>query len=87
MTLERLVAALLWWGTLGASSTIALGLVLHDLRVVSAGIVAFIALPAARVAIMVFAFARARDARAAAIATGVLLVLVAGFVLGLATRV
>jgi uncharacterized membrane protein len=82
VTLERVLAVVLGWGTWLASAVIAAGLVLGDMRVTAGGVASLIALPVVRVAIMLGAFARARDGRAAAIAALVLVVLAAGFAAG-----
>lgn len=82
MKLEAVLARVLELGTWIASATIALGLVARDDRVVIAGIAGLLALPPLRVLIMLAAFARARDVRAASVALLVLGVLALGLALG-----
>lgn len=81
MTVERRLATLLQAGTWLATAVIALGLIGDAASWVTAGIAGLIALPAVRVAVMLGAFARARDYRFAAIAAVVLLAIAAGCVL------
>lgn len=94
--LEGLLAGLLHYGTWLASAVIAVGLVLalfggrsgvHDpaagMGVVTWGIAFLILLPVLRVGLMLIVFVRERDYRFVAIAAVVLLVILAGFVLGL----
>ncbi|HET9621618.1 MAG TPA: DUF1634 domain-containing protein [Kofleriaceae bacterium] len=80
--LEKVLARVLGVGTALASALIGLGIVAGVPRLVTAGIAAIIALPAIRVAIMLGAFVRARDGRAAAIALAVLAILALGVLVG-----
>ena len=95
--MERVLAGLLQYGTGLASAMIAMGLVLvfvdsragtHDLaivtamRIVTAGILLFILLPALRVLLMLVIFLRQRDYRFGVIAALVLMILFFGFVIG-----
>ena len=95
--MERLLAGLLQYGTGLASAMIAMGLVLafidsragtHNLaivanmRIVTAGILLFILLPALRVLLMLIIFLRQRDYHFGAIAALVLTILFFGFVIG-----
>lgn len=91
LRLERLLAGLLKSGTWLASAVIAvgLGLGLHagahkpsSRQIVTAGIALFILLPVLRVALMLAAFLRERDYRFGGIAALVLLIILAGFVIG-----
>ena len=82
VTLETVLARVLGVGTAIASALIALGLVAGLPAVSSAGIVAIIALPALRVAIMAVAYLRVRDGRGAAIALAVLAILALGVLVG-----
>jgi uncharacterized membrane protein len=81
VTLETVLARLLAIGTAVATLLMILGLcgVPHLLV---AGIGCMIALPAARVAVMFFAFARARDRGIAAVALLVLAILALGLYVG-----
>ncbi|AZW20778.1 DUF1634 domain-containing protein [Bordetella bronchiseptica] len=87
--LEIRLAVLLRAGTWAACLIIAAGLLLGMIdapagaRVVNAGIVLFIALPAARLLAMLAAFARQRDWRYALIVALVLAIIAAGLALGL----
>src|SRR3546814_20358434 len=58
---------------------------LSGIDIITAGIVLLILLPAFRVALMLIAFLRDRDYRFAVIAALVLIIIFAGFVLGLRT--
>lgn len=95
--LERLLARVMHHGTWLASAMIAIGLALAllgsridgreaamaaDMRVVTAGIVLFILLPVARVALMLIAFLRQRDYGLSAVSALVLLFIILGFVFG-----
>lgn len=93
---ERLIAALLWYGTWVASAIIAAGMVLSALpqfdsflfgfsgyAIVKAGIALFILLPIARVALMLAIFLHERDYVYTAISTLVLAIIAAGIVFGL----
>jgi uncharacterized membrane protein len=82
MTLETVLARLLAIGTTVATLAMIAGLcgVPHLLV---AGIACMIALPAARVAVMFVAFARARDRGIAAVALLVLAILALGLVVGI----
>jgi uncharacterized membrane protein len=73
--LERLVAALLRYGTWLASAAIGAGLVLANRRIATLGIVLFIVLPMLRVALMLVVFVRERDARLA-LAAGLVLAII-----------
>jgi uncharacterized membrane protein len=82
--LDRRVAFLLHTGTWLASAVIAVGLVLPaGAGVVKAGIALFVALPIARVTVMLVDFLRRRDHRIAVIAALVLTVILLGIVLSL----
>ncbi len=96
--LERRVASLLHVGTWLASAVIAVGLLLpagggpvgepgrgspNPSGVVMAGIALFVALPIARVTVMLVHFLRRRDYRIASIAALVLTVILLGIVLSL----
>ncbi|HEY3803954.1 MAG TPA: DUF1634 domain-containing protein [Kofleriaceae bacterium] len=89
MSLERQLARLLAAGTIAGTIVVAIGfaLVCGDVRagvtVETIGIVAFVALPIARVAVMLVAFARLRDRKYALIAALVLAVIGTGAWLGL----
>jgi uncharacterized membrane protein len=93
--LERILAVLLDRGTWIASLIVAAGLVLHVLQprgigpaipagaaIVNLGVALFILLPVVRVSVMLLFFGRERDYRYAAIAAGVLTIVVLGAVLG-----
>jgi len=86
--LEGLLGRLLHYGTLAASSIIALGLALNlasgrlGLGIAAAGIALFILLPALRVAVMLGFFLRAGDYRYGAIAALVLLIISFSFFIG-----
>lgn len=89
--LEQVLAGLLNSGTWVASAVIAVGLGLSflpgvhgsvGLQIVTAGIALFILLPVLRVALMLAAFLRGRDYRFGGIAALVLLIILAGFVIG-----
>lgn len=93
---ERLIAGLLWYGTLLATAIIgagmAIGLLQHvaPLRlagldafaIVKAGVALFILLPIARIVLMLVLFLRERDYVYAAISTLVLTIIAAGIVAG-----
>ena len=96
--LERLLAKVLQYGTWLASAMIGVGMmlalldthavthsagVLSSMRIVSAGIVLFILLPAIRVFLMLLVFVKERDYRFSVIAGLVLLILALGFVVGM----
>jgi uncharacterized membrane protein len=84
LALDRRVAFLLHLGTWLASAVIAIGLVLPaGARVVTAGIALFVALPIARVTVMLVEFLRRRDYRIALITALVLAVILLGIVLSL----
>ena len=86
--LEKLLASLLHYGTLAASSLIAIGLALSvasralGIGVATAGIALLILLPALRVATMLIFFLRAGDYRYGAIAALVLLIISISFFVG-----
>ena len=84
---ERLIAGLLWYGTWVASAVIGVGLTASllgqgGLSVQKAGIALFIALPVARVALMIGIFVRERDFAYAAISAVVLAIIAAGVIAG-----
>jgi hypothetical protein len=94
---DRIIAALLWYGTWCASALIAGGMVL-DMRhqsavslvlglsghqLVKAGVALFILLPVARVALMLTIFLRERDYIYVLIAALVLSIIAAGVVIRL----
>jgi len=88
LRLEQTLGALLHYGTLIASSVIALGLALAlgvgatGLRVATAGLVLFILLPVVRVALMLILFLRAREYKFGAIAALVMSIILLSFFLG-----
>ncbi len=95
---ERVIAALLWYGTWLASAIIAIGMTLNAIApfagafsfgvsgyaVVKAGVALFILLPIARVALMLILFLRERDYVYTAISAFVLIVIAAGIATGFA---
>ena len=81
--LESLLAGLLHYGTWIASAVIGAGLLLLDMRIVTAGIGMFILLPFLRVVLMLIVFLRERDYRFVAIAATVLLIILAGLAIGI----
>jgi ABC-type uncharacterized transport system permease subunit len=94
--IESLLAGLLNLGTWLASSVIAAGLVLslfHErwpcpagAQVITAGIGLFILLPVVRVILMLTFFVKQRDYKFAATAAVVLLIIFAGFAIGLLSK-
>jgi hypothetical protein len=96
--LERRLAALLHYGTWLASGVTALGLAMSLLapqtsslvpslaalgqRIITAGVLLFIALPVLRVCVMLITYLRARDLRLALIAALVLCILALGLGFG-----
>jgi len=85
--LERLLAALLHYGTAAACVAISIGLVMqwrgaHGQGVINAGIAAFIILPVLRLICMGIAFLRARDFRFVFITALVLAIMAVACVLG-----
>ena len=92
---EQTIAALLWYGTWFASALVAVGILLAAIgplqaqpalpfggyNVVKAGVVVFILLPIARVALMLAIFLRERDYVYAAIAALVLAIIATGVML------
>ena len=85
--LERVLAALLHYGTGVACVAIGIGLVMqwsgaHGQGVINAGIAAFILLPVLRLICMLIAFARAKDVRFVLITALVLTILALACVLG-----
>ena len=92
--MERALAAMLHYGTWGASLVIALGLasaMIHSLavpglRIVACGIGLLILLPVLRVGLMLVMFVREKDYRFGAIAAAVLLIIAAGYALGRLVR-
>lgn len=84
--LERRIAALLGAGTWLASLVIAGGLAIPAATaLVKAGVALFIALPIARVALMLVAFLRHRDYRIGIVSVLVLLIILLGIVFGART--
>ncbi|MBA8821738.1 putative membrane protein [Ochrobactrum sp. P6BSIII] len=94
--MENAIAGLLHYGTMLASFIIAIGLispwlsplgmfiaVLNGGDLIKAGVVMFILLPVARVALMLIQFAQVRDVVYAAISGMVLVIIGIGFVVGL----
>ncbi len=92
--LEFLLARLLHYGTWLASTIIGLGLLLaflgertgarpFGMRIVTLGIAFFILLPVLRVTLTLVVFARERDYRFVAITAFVLLMIIAGFAIGM----
>jgi uncharacterized membrane protein len=84
---ERLIAALLWWGTVLASAVISAGVLAGllgrgGLAVTNIGIALFILLPIARVALMLAIFVRERDHAYTAISGLVLAIIVVGVIAG-----
>ena len=94
--IESLLAGVLNVGTWLASVVIAAGLVLSLFRertpfptgaqVVTAGIGLFILLPILRVILMLTIFVKERDYKFAAVATVVLLIIFAGFAIGILSK-
>jgi uncharacterized membrane protein len=94
---DRIIAALLWYGTWIASALIAAGMAFEFARpgeaglpgpgfglgLVKAGVALFILLPVARVGVMLAIFLRERDYAYAVISALVLLIIAAGIVSGL----
>lgn len=92
--LDRILAALLWYGTWAASALIAAGMGLGGLQrvsgslpgvgytIVKTGVALLIALPAARVLMLFGIFLHRRDLIYASFAAGVLAILSAGIVTG-----
>lgn len=86
--LERFLSRLLHYGTSAASAVIALGLAVAfvssslGLRIATAGIVIFIALPVVRVGAMLVAFLRAKDYRFSAVAALVLAIIACSYLIG-----
>jgi len=97
--LDRALATLLWYGTWAASALIAVGMLLDGWRrlggpagitafghgVVKAGVALLIALPAARVLMLLAIFLRRRDRAYALITALVLAILGAGVLVGMHT--
>jgi Protein of unknown function (DUF1634) len=96
--LELLLARLLDYGSWLASAVIGLGLALAlidwrsgaqaagslpSMRIVTAGIALFVLLPVLRVTLMLIVFVRERDYRFVAITALVLIIILAGFMLGI----
>lgn len=94
--IESLLAGVLNVGTWLASTVIATGLVLSlfyqrspfltGAQIVTAGIGLFVLLPILRVILMLMFFAKERDHKFAAAAAVVLLILFAGFAIGILTK-
>jgi uncharacterized membrane protein len=87
---EWLLAGLLRYGTWLASGVTGLGLALslvgvEGAGVVGAGVALFIALPALRVLVILGAFLLDRDYRLAIVAAAVLMIILAGLVIGLSS--
>jgi uncharacterized membrane protein len=89
MSLEKRIAFLLHYGTLLASALIGLELVLtltgagaRNVDFATIGIVTFILLPILRVLLMLAGFLRERDYRLAGVASLVLAIVLAGFLIG-----
>jgi uncharacterized membrane protein len=95
--LDRTLATFLNYGTWLSCAIIALGMALTlvpgsgaaaapplGMRIVTAGVALLILLPTARVVLMLVAFARRGERHYSMIAALVLLVIIAGFVLGMA---
>lgn len=89
---EKIIAALLWYGTWFACVLIAVGILLtaiepfHDIggyHAVRAGVAVFILLPVARVALMLIIFVRECDYAYAVIAAFVLAIIATGALIGL----
>jgi uncharacterized membrane protein len=86
--LEHVLARLLHYGTLLASTVIAAGLLIAPasgatgFRIATTGIVLFILLPVARVGAMLIFFLRERDYRFGAIAALVLLIILFSYFVG-----
>jgi uncharacterized membrane protein len=83
--LERVLAAVLQYGTWLATAVIAAGLAMTRTRIATAGIALLILLPVLRVALMLIVFVRQRDYRLGAVAALVLLLIGLGFTLGIVT--
>ena len=84
---EWLLAGLLRYGTWLASGVTGLGVALSlvgvGAQVVAAGVALFLALPVLRVLVMLGAFILHRDYRLIIVATVVLMIILAGLVIGL----
>lgn len=85
---ERPIAALLWYGSWIAVATLCASFITplfgyDGLSLARAGIALFILLPVARVALLIFLFARARDPLYTMISIAVLAIIAAGFAVGL----
>jgi uncharacterized membrane protein len=86
---ERVIANLLWFGTLLASAIIAVGVLLgffgdgNGLGIAKVGVALFILLPVGRVGLMLVLFVRERDYAYVAISALVLAIIAAGFLIGL----
>ncbi|ABS16843.1 MULTISPECIES: DUF1634 domain-containing protein [Brucella] len=87
---DKIIAALLWYGTWFASALIAVGVVMTSIEptslalngydIVKAGIAVFILLPIIRVALTMYLFLRERDYVYTVIAATVLLIIATGIV-------
>lgn len=90
---ESQLASLLLYGTGMAMAVIGVGIALalrhwsSALPIITVGIALLIALPIGRVLMMLIAFSRARDYRFVAITATVLVVILAGFALGIHTSI
>ena len=89
VSLDRLLANFLQWGTWAACASIGAGLLLDahaggsGAKALSAGVALFIMLPVLRVALMLAVFARQRNYLYVTIAAAVLAVIAAGCVIGI----
>jgi uncharacterized membrane protein len=82
MTLERLLASVLRYGTWIATAVIALGLLGAGTRTATVGIALLILLPVLRLIVMLIVFLRHRDYALSAIAGLVLAFIALGFKMG-----
>lgn len=82
MKIETVIARLLSVGTALACVVMTVGLVIGDSSTVNVGIACLIALPVLRVAVLVVAFAKLRDARFVAAGLTVLAIIGLGVAIG-----